>query len=151
MAKTTFASNVKWSGKSVLSVANMNGKEVLIDEPKHLGGTDQGANPVEYVLSALGGCINVLVVSFAKLHDVEVKGVEVKIEGDLDPDGFLGKNPNVRAGYQEIRYQIYIDSPSSQENIQSLIEHVEKSCPVKDTLQGVPVKGETTITATAEV
>src|SRR5699024_879914 len=84
----------------------------LIDEPANLGGTDKGPNPVEYILAALGGCINVLVISFADQFDVQVKDVDIQVEGDLNPDGFLGKDPNVRPGYEEIRYQIKVDSPS---------------------------------------
>src|SRR5699024_10498170 len=96
MANTTFISEVKWSVEGVLSVANVNEKEVIIDEHNKLSGTDKGANPVEYVLSALGGCINVLVITFAQKFDVEVNGLDVQLEGDLDPDGFLGINPDVR-------------------------------------------------------
>lgn len=140
MANITFESEVTWSGKGVMSMASTGGKQFIIDEPVSLGGTDKGPNPVEYLLGALGGCINVLVMSFAPLHNVEVSNLDVHVEGDLDPDGFLGKNPDVRVGYQEIRYEINIDSPSPTENIEALIEHVEKACPVKDSLSGVPTK-----------
>lgn len=140
MANVTFKSNVAWSKKGVLSTADVQGKTFDIDEPTHLGGTDQAPNPVEYLLGSLGGCINVLVVTFAEQFSVEVNDVQVHIEGDLDPDGFLGKNPNVRPGYEEIRYHIDIDSPSPTENVQALIHHVEKVCPVKDTLEGTKVK-----------
>jgi uncharacterized OsmC-like protein len=61
----------------------------------------------------------------------------VHIEGDLDPDGFMEK-ADVRPGFLEIRYHIDIDSPSAPEKVQALIEHVERVCPVKDTLKGVP-------------
>ncbi|WP_077328420.1 OsmC family protein [Virgibacillus siamensis] len=148
MANVTFASEVTWSGNGVLSTADVQGKKFNIDEPRELGGTDQAPNPVEYLLGALGGCINVLVTSFAKQFSVEVKDLSVHIEGDLDPDGFQGKNPNVRPGYQEIRYRIDIDSPSPDENVKALIEHVEKVCPVKDTLQGTAVKNLNYISAT---
>ncbi len=140
MANVTFKSKVAWSRQGVLSTADVQGKKFDIDEPTHLGGTDQAPNPVEYLLGSLGGCINVLVVTFADQFSVEVNDVHVQIEGDLDPDGFLGKNPNVRPGYEEIRYHIDIDSPSPRENVQALINHVEKVCPVKDTLEGTNVK-----------
>lgn len=139
MAITTFKTDVKWEQTGVLSTAHINKHEILIDEPPALGGTDKGPNPVEYILAALGGCINVLVVSFAEQFEVEVKDVNVELEGDLDPDGFLGINPNVRVGYEEIRYTIHLDSPSPQEKIAALIAHVEKVCPVKDTLTGTRV------------
>ncbi len=139
MANVTFRSDVKWSREGVLSIADIGGKEVIIDEPPSLGGTDKGPNPVEYILAALGGCINVLVTSFADKFDVVVEDVEVHLEGDLDPDGFLGKNPNVRPGYEEIRYSISLKSPSPQTNIDALLTHVDKVCPVKDTLAGTRV------------
>lgn len=147
MATETFQSDVKWTGEGVLSIADIGGKKVIIDEPLSLGGTDKGPNPVEYILAALGGCINVLVTTFAESFDVEIKDVQVHIEGDLDPDGFLGKNPNVRPGYEEIRYRVELDSPSPQEKINALLEHVDKICPVKDTLEGtrvINIKTETT-------
>jgi uncharacterized OsmC-like protein len=137
MPKLTFSSNVKWSGEGVCSLAEINGKQVIIDEPPALGGTDQGPNPVELILAALGGCINVLVSLFAKQYGVELKGSQVHVEGDLDPDGFMEK-ADVRPGFLEIRYHIDIDSPSDPEKVQALIEHVERVCPVKDTLKGVP-------------
>ena len=143
MPTETFQSKVTWAKEGVLSTANIRGKEVLVDEPANLGGTDKGPNPVEYILAALGGCINVLVVSFADQFDVQVKDVDIQVEGDLNPDGFLGKDPNVRPGYEEIRYQIKVDSPSPQENIDALLAHVEAYCPVKDTLQGTTLKNTT--------
>jgi uncharacterized OsmC-like protein len=137
MPNLTFSSDVKWTGEGVRSVADINGKQVIIDEPPELGGTDQGPNPLELILAGLGGCMNVLVSLFAKQHGVELKGSQVRVEGDVDPDGFLEK-ADVRPGFQEIRYHIHIDSPSAPEKIQALIEHVERVCPVKDTLKGVP-------------
>lgn len=143
MAIKTYHSKVTWTGESVRSIAQAKEKEYIIDEPKDLGGTDLGPNPVEYILGALGGCINVLVITFAKKFDVEVKDLYVEIDGDLDSDGFLGKNPEARPGYEEIRYKVHLDSPSKPENIQALLSHVDKVCPVKDTLQGTILKNET--------
>ncbi len=139
MAIVKFSTNVHWSGKGVLSTGDVNGKKVIVDEPTSLGGTDKGPNPVEYVLVALGGCLNVLIVSFAEKFNVEIQDLQVYVEGDLDPDGFLGKNENVRPGFQQIRYHIDIVSPSKDEDIQALVKHAEENCPVKDTLKAVPV------------
>lgn len=139
MAIVTFQSDVKWEKEGVLSTAYIGNKKVLIDEPENLGGTDKAPNPVEYLLAGLGGCINVLVVTFAEKFDVQIDDVQVHIEGDLNPDGFLGLDPNARPGYEEIRYEIKIDSPSPAENITELLNHVEKICPVKDTLEGTRV------------
>ena len=146
MANVTFHAEVALS-EGVRSIATIGGHQIIIDEPVSLGGTDQGPNPVEYVLASLGGCINVLVSSFAKLHKVEIKESKVHVEGDLDPDGFLKANATVRPGFQQIRYRIEIDSPSDPVKVQELIEHVERVCPVKDTLSGVPVVSIDEVTA----
>ena len=140
MANQRFRSSVTWSGEGVRSVARMKNKEVIIDEPAMMGGTDQGATPVEYLLAALGGCINVCMVSFAPMHGVELRDVRTTIDGLLDPDGFTGKNPNVRNGFSEISYSIEVDSPSPVEAVRELIQHAEHACPVKDTLKGVSLK-----------
>ncbi|ATY85115.1 peroxiredoxin [Kyrpidia spormannii] len=140
MAKQTFVADISWSGDRVRSSARIRGHEVTIDEPAVLGGTDLGPNPVELVLAALGGCLNVLITSLAPRHGVEVRGVEIRVEGDLDPDGFQEKQPNVRPGFQEIRYQVHVESPSAPELVRELLAHVERVCPVKDTLRGVPTR-----------
>ncbi len=139
MAKTIFKANVKWSGNGVYSEGTSRDFKVGLDEPKDLGGKDQAMNPVEMLLNALGGCMTICAAAFAKKCGVDLRACNVDIEGDLDPEGFLGINPDVRTGYQEIRYKINIDSPSPEENIQKLRELIEERCPVSDTLKGVKV------------
>ena len=41
-------------------VAKARNFELIVDEPKELGGTDEDANPVEYILAGLAGCLNVV-------------------------------------------------------------------------------------------
>ncbi|MCD6182535.1 MAG: OsmC family protein [Candidatus Cloacimonetes bacterium] len=139
MAKALFTSKVKWSGKSLVATGGTRGFEVSMDEPKGLGGSDTAMNPVEMLLTSFGGCIVICGVSFAKLCKVDLKDISVDIEGDLDPDGFLGINPDVRMGFQEIRFLIHIDSPSPQENIDKLKVLIKERCPVSDTLKGVKI------------
>lgn len=38
------------------TVSRVRDFEFTMDEPKNLGGTDQGMNPVEALLSSVGGC-----------------------------------------------------------------------------------------------
>lgn len=138
MANTVFKSDVKWTGTGVQCEAQTGDHVITIDEPASLGGNDTGPNPVELVLDALGGCLVVLTNAFAPTHGVEVKSVSAEIEGDLDPDGFMGKS-DVRPGFSAIRYKLNIESDSDSDKLSELIEHVEQACPVKDTLKGVPI------------
>jgi uncharacterized OsmC-like protein len=139
LANITFESRVTWTGEGVSSDAITGPHTVRIDEPEQLGGQNTGPNPVEYVLSALGGCLVVLLASFAPAHGVTLTGVRVDVEGDLDPDGFL-ERADVRPGFSAIRYRIRIDSPSAPADIEALKAHALRVCPVKDTLRGVPVE-----------
>lgn len=143
MALQTFKANTVWSGSGVYVESTARNFKVAMDEPKELGGTDKAMNPVELLLASLGGCMGISAAAFAGQCGVDLKGYSVDIEGNLDPDGFMGKDPSVRKGYQEIRCTMHIDSPSPKENIGKLVKMIEDRCPVSDTLTGVPV----TITA----
>ena len=136
----TFKSEVTWSGKSLVTESTSRGFSFKMDEPKELGGTDTSLNPVEALLGSLGGCITICGAAFARLCKVDLKGISVELEGDLDTDGFLGINPDTRRGFQQIRCNVKITSDSPKENIQKLIELIEDRCPVSDTLKGVEVK-----------
>jgi len=140
VAIQTFNSNVEWKGGAVAE-GTARGFKVIVDEPAELGGTNTSMNPVEMLLCALGGCMTIVASSFAPKFRVELKGFSVELEGDLDPDGFTGKNPNVRKGFSDIRYKMHIKSDSPEENIKKLYKYIEDHCPVKDTLAGVPVSG----------
>jgi uncharacterized OsmC-like protein len=135
----TFRADVAWSGSGVYCEGGVRGFKVAVDEPKELGGTDRAMNPVELLLCSLGGCMSICAAAFARGCGVELKGFRVELEGDLDPDGFLGKKRNVRTGYQEIRYRMIIDSPSPRANIDKLQGLIEERCPVSDTLCGVKI------------
>ena len=114
---------------------------MVVDEPENLGGTNEGPNPVEYILAGYAGCINVMGHIIAKEHGIELNGLEVHVEGDLDPDKLFGKPTEARAGYQEIRLKIKPDTSASQEQLQKWIDEVEARCPVNDNLANpTPIK-----------
>jgi len=139
MAIQTFKNTMTWTGKGLSVKGGTRGFDVTMDEPKELGGTNTGMNPVEMLLSSLGGCITICAAAFAGKCKVDLKGVSVDLEGDLDPAGFLGLVPNTKKGFQQIRFKLNIDSPSPQANIDKLIALIDERCPVSDTLKGVEV------------
>ncbi|NLJ80140.1 MAG: OsmC family protein [Firmicutes bacterium] len=114
---------------------------MIIDEPKNLNGTDQGPNPVEYVLGALAGCLNVVGHVVAREMGFELNGISFELEGDLDPAKFMGKATENRAGYQEIRAKVKADSNATEEQLRIWLAAVEARCPVSDNLsRSTPVK-----------
>lgn len=111
---------------------------ITIDEPPELGGADTGMNPVELLLGSLAACQSIVARVYAEQFKVQLDDFQVEVVGDIDLDGFFGKS-DTRPGYSEIRYNFHIQSPSPQERIDQFIEHLQKVCPVGDTLTN-PVK-----------
>ena len=103
------------------------------DEPDVLLGSDQGANPVEYVLHALAGCLTTTLVYHAAARGIEIARVESWYEGDLDLQGFLGISDEVRRGYEAIRVSFRIEAPgASAEELEELLEMAQRYSPVFD-------------------
>ena len=114
---------------------------MIVDEPPNLGGTDDGANPVEYVLAALAGCLNVVGNMVAKEMGFELKSLSFDVEGELDPAGFMGKSKDVRPGYQEILVKAHVETDADEQTLNKWLETIESRCPVSENLSNTtPVK-----------
>lgn len=117
--------------KTVVKARNF---EMIIDEPANLGGTNGGANPVEYVLAALSGCLNVVGHVVAKEMGFEIKSLEIELDGELNPARFMGKSDEERAGYQAINVKMKPETDADEATLKTWIEKVENRCPVSDNL-----------------
>jgi len=106
--------------------------EFVKDEPSVLLGEDHGANPVEYALAALAGCLTTSLIYHASAQGVKIDEVESTLEGDLDLHGFLGLDPNIRNGYESINVKFKIKSDASEEKLEELVELAKKRSPVCD-------------------
>lgn len=135
MALSTFKAKTLLK-ENVLVEAEVRGHKIIIDEPKNLGGTDKGMNPVELLLSALGACQSIVARTYAKKFEIDLQNFWVEVEGDLDTDGFLGKS-DVRPGFQTIRCTFHIETTSPQEKIEAYKEYIESRCPVADTIANI--------------
>ncbi len=111
--------------------------EITLDEPADLGGTDTGMNPVEALLGSLAACKSIVVRAFVKKYRINLKSIRVEVEGDLDPEGFLGINKEAKIGFSELRSHFYIEADNTQEEIERYLDFVERNCPVQDTLTRV--------------
>ena len=105
-----------------------------IDEPASLGGTNEGANPVEHLLAALAACQVITYRVWAAKLGIEIDTVEVDADGDLDIRGFFGVDDTVPAGFSAIRTKVRISGPETAARYEELTRAVEAHCPVLDTL-----------------
>ncbi|MBE9469279.1 MAG: OsmC family protein [Bacteroidetes bacterium] len=119
------------------TIVTARGFEIVVDEPQELGGTNQGANPVEYLLAAYAGCINVMSHVCAKELGIELKGVKIDLVGNLNPDRLFGKSFDERAGYKEIQITVKPDCKADKETMDKWIAAVIDRCPVGDNIKNV--------------
>jgi len=138
-AGTTWKASVDWRGGFRSEARSRDFAPTRSDEPPALGGDDTAANPVEQLLGALGNCLAVGYAANATAAGIELKGLRIELEGDLDLHTFLGLADG-NAGFEIIRASVAIDSDAPAEEITELHEKVVATSPVGHTLaRAVPV------------
>jgi uncharacterized OsmC-like protein len=114
--------------------------EFVNGEPPVLLGHNEGANPVEFLLHALAGCVTTTTVLHAAARGIEIRRLATELEGDLDLQGFLGLDPSVAAGYGGIRIRMHVEADCSDEELDDLLAFVRDHSPVCSTIRHpVPV------------
>lgn len=115
--------------------------KMIIDEPKMMGGTDEGPSPIQVLLMSLAGCLNVTGHEIARQKGIQLNGMKIKIEGVMNPCTFIGCSFEERAGFQNIVVTVDADMPGvTDEEKASWLEETENRCPVTDN-----IKADTTI------
>ena len=107
---------------------------IVVDEPPALGGDDLGANPVEYLLASYAGCINVVAHLTAKELGIGLTGLQIKVEGDINPARLFGQSDDERAGFKQIRVEFAPETDASPERVSEWIEIIKNRCPINDNL-----------------
>ncbi len=131
---TTFKASAVKTAEGLQVNTESRGFKLTLDEPQDMGGTNTGMNPVEACLCALGACQSIVGAAFAEAQGFKFDEMHVELEGDLDPDGFMGLNPNVRNGFSEIRFTMHFKTSETQEKAEAFADFIENKCPVGDML-----------------
>ncbi len=122
------------------TLSHKTGFTLAADEPDILLGNDRAANPVEHLLHALASCVTTSMVYHAAARGILVEEVESSLDGDVDLRGFLGLDPSVRNGCQQIRLKLRIKANVTDEQLRELGELGPTFSPVFDSLmRGVPI------------
>ena len=131
--KKTIKVDTIWKG--AMRVDSMAGDHmVIIDQPKTMGGKNEGANQMEVFLFALGGCMGTVAAIIANQERINLRKFDVQIQGDMDTDFLLGQTKEGRAGFTEIRVVVDIDADMTDEEKQKFLEKVDFRCPISDNM-----------------
>ena len=133
MSMKTVAVESKLGDKFVIET-NIRGHQVVIDQPVNAAGTDTGPTPLELVLVSLAGCIGTIGRIIAMQKRIALRGMAIKVEGEIDTDGLLGKPIEDRIGFEGITISVHVDSDMTDEEKEAFIHEVDRRCPVSENL-----------------
>ena len=80
--KETEVVSTKWL-ENMAFESELNGHKIIIDAKEEVGGQNRGPQPKPMMLAALGGCTIMDVFSTLKKMRVEIKNLNVIVEGEL--------------------------------------------------------------------
>ena len=104
------------------------------DHPEIFASEDRGITPIEYLLVGLASCLTAGIASVAQNRGIQLRSVESKLEGEMDIQGILGMDSDVRNGYEDINVVFNIDADASQEDIEAIVAQSQKRSAVYDAL-----------------
>lgn len=138
-ALTRWGVTTRWVGGAVsetqVSACEVSGKRIArdfkirIDEPVELAGTNTQPNPQEYLLAAFNACMMVGYVANCSLQGIELESCQIESKGDIDLRGFLGLDPNVKPGYDQIHYTVRIKGNGTPEQFERIHNTVIATSP----------------------
>lgn len=107
--------------------------QLLSDEPKAVGGGDQGPDPYELLLAALGSCTSMTLRIFADRHGWPIQEVRVVLKHLKSHANDCADCEQPTAMLDRIERQITLIGALTQKQRQRLLE-VAHLCPVSRTL-----------------
>lgn len=109
-------------------------------EPPVLLGNNEGANPVEFLLHALAGCVTTTFVLHAMARGIVIQELSTELAGDLDLQGLLGLDEAVSPGYEQIRIRMHVKADCPDAELDNLLAYAQQHSPVCNTIcRPVPV------------
>lgn len=109
-------------------------------EPPVLLGANEGANPVEFLLHALAGCVTTTFVLHAAARGIAIRSLSTRLEGEIDLQGLLALDPSVAPGYEQIRITMDVEADCTDEELEDLMTFTQAHSPVCNTVcRPVPV------------
>jgi uncharacterized OsmC-like protein len=72
------------------------------DFPNQLSGEEIGPTVCEGCMSSLAACLTQTIVAHATSRGIQIDGINIEVEGDVDMRGFTGISSDIRPGAQHL-------------------------------------------------
>lgn len=110
-------------------VTTKSGHTIIVDEPKPLGGSNEGPSPTGYLVASLAGCTAVILERAMKDAKLEIESLKVKSNIIYSPRGIAGQD-----GYQphptEAQTEIWLKTNANAEQMEAAKADYYKRCPI---------------------
>ncbi len=116
--------------KTVMTAGN---HELISDEPENVGGKDEGPDPYDYLLMALGSCSVITMKMYAERKKWPVEDIYVEVRQYKAHAEDCKDCDDPKARIDKIEKEITVKGDLSDEQVQRLLE-ISKKCPVHKTL-----------------
>ena len=103
------------------------------DHPEIFASEDNGVTPTEMVLAGLTGCLIAGVASVAQNRGIQLRSVKATLEAEMDLQGVLGIDADVRNGFSGVTVHFDIDADATPAEIQAVVAQSQKRSAVFDT------------------
>ena len=114
----------RWTG-GMRAVSDMNGFEVVVDEPEAHGGTNTGPQPTDLLLASIASCIALSMAFVARKRGIELLDLDVRAVGSYN-------------GLKFERIAATITSGAPRDVLEGLLSEAERLCYVSNTLRHRP-------------
>lgn len=99
-------------------------------EPEAVGGKNEGPNPLEFFLSSIGFCENVIFQRHAALLGLDVDSLETSVRGYYDRKGMFEIN-GAEPSFKEIIVETKVTTKESARKIVELARLTHRRCPMQ--------------------
>jgi len=120
-------------GRKYTCRINTSDHELIADEPEDVGGANQGPNPYEYLLAALGSCTAITIRMYAERKQIPLDGVEVTLDHRRMHAEDCAECESKQGFVDRIDRRIALKGDLTDEQRQRLLEIADR-CPVHKTL-----------------
>lgn len=103
-----------------------------------VGGYDDAPCSGDLLIASYAACQEITLRLVAVAMGIELRELELAVEGEWDARGTLGIDRETPVGYQRIRTTIRVASDAPREQMEKLLERYERYCVVGATLRTPP-------------
>tara|TARA_R110000787_G_scaffold277170_1_gene386348 strand:- start:7280 stop:7735 length:456 start_codon:yes stop_codon:yes gene_type:complete len=104
--------------------------QLQLDEPTEDGGSNSGANPMQYFTASLAGCQNEQAQVVADELSLTIDQINIEVEVDLDLSGFMGTSNTSDGSYKNVRLHAVVHGDVTDEQVIILGQKVDARCPI---------------------